>query len=76
MRERGKERERIGFYGLEKSSEGDGVGVIIFSERAGGGDAKVYRKIYLLYLDSEDNNEEEEQGKGNTEEEDKEKVGG
>ena len=37
----------MGFWGLEKLSDNDDVGVIIVAGRAGGGDAGVYQKFFL-----------------------------
>ena len=57
-------------------SDNDNVGVIIFSERAVRGGARVYQKSSLPYLDSEDNSNEDEGGKGNSEEKEKEEGNG
>ena len=55
----------MGFYGLENLSDDKDIGVIIVVERAVGGDAGVYQKSSLPYLDPVGNYEEEErEGEG------------
>ena len=50
----------------------NGVGVIIFAERAGRGVSRIYQKCFLPYLDSTDDKEEDARGEVDSEEEEKE----